>query len=373
MKAKTLKPILGPDGKPDQTIQEKGMKKFKGLSNGKAIHIAEEGRDLLKMMEKLPGLRSNTTLQTLREAIGADAFDSLTLDRMYKSMLSGYNEVQPQWEKIVSKRTPISDFHTHHSVIRSGFNRLPEVKEKGAYLELERSDDQISWTPTKYGGLYGLSFEATTYDNFGFFDQDVADLGRAAARTLDYFFFYTCLFAGPTSYDGSHSIFDSTFSNARTDGGLNMTNLETSYEAMMAQAQLDSSSTVTDEDYMSAVFVPRYLIVDPTHGLLAKRLLATPNFPGSANNDVNVLNGELEIIVSPYAGATYWYLMADPGQGANTMEAGLWGGNASPELFYEAANSGHNFAFDEVRTKIRTIFGGGVLDPRAWLQNTYSS
>ena len=62
--------------------------------------------------------------------------------------------------------------------------------------------------------------------------------------------------------------------------------------------------------------------------------------------------------------------MADPGLGANTMEAGLWGGTAEPELFYEPGNTGHGFVFDEIRSKIRTIFGGAVLDPRAWYKDT---
>lgn len=362
------KVLLKEDSK---TVGEPGMAKY--TPNEKRIRLTEEARDLLKQEKKRPGLLSRAPLSYIREAIGADAFDSLTLDRMYKQMLKGYEEYAPQWDKLVSKRTPVSDFHTRYSIIRSGFNRLPEVKEKEPYKEVQHSDDQINWTPAKYGALYGISWEASTYDDLGLHDSNVAELGKAASRTLDFFFFYTCLDANPTSYDGSNAIFgtigsvDGAFLNTMTTTGLNYTNLETAYAKMLQQTQLDSSSTFTDTNYMPAVYSPKYLIVHTSKVLTAKRLLYSPQWPGKADNDVNVLQGELEILSTPFITSTHWYLMADPNQGANTMEAGLWGGNSTPELFYEPNNTGHGFAFDEMRMKIRTVFGGGILDPRAWV------
>jgi hypothetical protein len=353
----------------DQHSGEKGMTKY---TPDKNIRLTEEARETLKNLKRKPGLLAHASLQAIREAVGADAFDSLTLDRMHKQMLAGYKEYEPQWPKLVSKTTSINDFRTRYSIIHSGFNRLPEVKAKESYKELQYSDDQINWTPKKYGGMYGYSFEASTYDDLGMFDDDVRKLGQATNRTLDFFFFYTCLDANPTSYDGSNAIFGTvgstagTFVNTMTTTGLNYTNLETAVTTMLQQTQLDSSATFTDANYMPAMYIPKFLIVHPSDLLTAKRMLFTPNWPGKADNDLNVLP-ELQIMVSPYITGTHWYLMADPGQGANTMEVGLWGGNATPELFYEPANTGHGFAFDEVRTKIRTIFGGAVLDPRAWI------
>ena len=354
------------------TVGEPGMKKFDAKSQ---VRLTEDARESLHYLEKHPAMRSKMCLADLRETIGAGAFDSLTLDRMYKSMLKGYEEYAPQWPNLISKTTPISDFHTRYSIIRSGFNRLPEVKAKESYKELQYSDDQISWTPAKYGALYGYSFEASTYDDLGVFDSDVEELGKAARRNLDFFFFYTCLDANPMSYDGSHNVFgtvgsvDGAFVNTMTTTGLTMSGLETAYAKMLQQTQLDSAAVAsfTSENYMPAMYIPKYLIVHPSDLLTAKRLLQSVQYPGKSDNDTNVLNGELQIIVTPFITGTHWYLMADPAQGANTMEAGLWGGNAAPELWYEPANTGHAFAFDEVRTKIRTIYGGGLLDPRAWV------
>ena len=361
--------VLTPEN--SQSVREDGMVKF---TPDKQVRLTEDARETLKQLKKKPGLLSRASLADLREAVGADAFDSLTLDRMHKQMLGGYQDYAPQWEKIVSKRTGVNDFRTRYSIIRSGFNRLPEVKEKESYKEVQHSDDSISWAPKKYGAMYGISFEASTYDDLGMHDSNVEELGKAASRTLDYFFFYTCLDANPTSYDGSNNIFGTvgssagTFANTMTTTGLNYTNLETAVTTMLQQTQLDSAAVAsfTDAAYMPAMYIPKYLIVHPSDVLTAKRMLYSPQWPGKADNDVNVLP-ELEILVTPFITATHWYLMADPGQGANTMEAGLWGGNATPELFYEPNNTGHGFAFDEMRMKIRTIFGGGVLDPRAWV------
>jgi len=305
--------------------------------------------------------------------VGSDAFDSITLDRMHKAMLKGYKEWTPQWPRLISSQKSVSDFRTYYGIISGGFDRLPEVKEKGAYLEKAFDDDTISYSPAKRGALYGVSFEAQTYDDLGLLDSKIAKLGNAAARTYEYFFFYTCLDANPTSYDGSNNVFGTvgstpgTFANTMTTNGLTTANLETAYETMLAQTALGSDSTFTDDGYVPVQYIPKYLLVHTSDVLTAKRILQSSGVAENANNGDNVLQGELEIISTPYITSTHWYLMADPGMGANTMEAGLWHGSAEPEFFYEAADSGRHFAFDELRTKVRTIFGGTLLDPRAWV------
>ena len=125
----------------------------------------------------------------------------------------------------------------------------------------------------------------------------------------------------------------------------------------------------TDIDSNATVFVPRYLIVHPAQALRARELVQSAFNPDTADRTKNVLANSLEIIVTPYITSTNWYLAADPNQ-ANTFEIGLWKGNPAPELFYEDPNDGHGFEFDEIRTKIRLIFGGTVLDPRSFVKGT---
>lgn len=344
----------------ETTATEKGMRKWTG---DKKIVLSEDARDFLAWAKKHPNAARRMPVVDIRESIGADAFDSITLDRMHKRLLKGYQEWTPTWPKIVSTTTSISDFRTRYAIMHGSFGRLPQVPEKGPYLEVAFSDDQITYTPAKYGSTFGYSFEAQTYDDLGLLEKKVQKLGAAAARTLDYFVWYTLIDSNPTSYDGSTSFFDSsTWGNVESTAGLNYERLKHAYQLMLQQTDLDSNA---------AMFIPKYLVVHPAQALTARELTMSPLDPDTANNTKNVLQGQLEVIVTPFLTSTNWYLVADPSQ-ADTVEIGLWHGSAEPEFFYENPDSGHAFDFDEIRMRVRLCFGGVALDPRAFVKGTVS-
>jgi len=354
--------------KEEATASEGSLRKWDGLD----IELTESARDFLQFLEDKPTVAGKMPVVAIREAIGADAFDSLTLDRIHKKLYKGYNEWPAQWPKLISSTQSVNDFRTYYGIITGGMDRLPQVEEKMPYLEGDFSDDQISWTPAKYGKLFGYSFEASTYDDLRLLDQAAQKMGAAAARTYEYFFFYTCLDAKPNAYDGNAifgtigSVDSTTFYNTMTSTGLTTANLETAVEKMLQQTALDSSTTFTDSNYVPVMYIPKYLIVHTSELMNAQAILGSDHVAEDANNRINPLMN-LEIIHTPYITSTHWYIMADPALGANTMEAGLWNGSAGPEFFYEQPNTGHNFGFDENRMKIRQIFGGSLLDPKAWV------
>ena len=343
------------------------------------IKITEQAKEFKSWAEKHPQVAARMPVAVIRESIGADAFDSLTLDRIHKKLLKGYSEWPAQWPKLISSTQNVNDFRTYYAIITGGMDRLPQVLEKMPYLENDFSDDQITYAPKKYGSLFGYSFEASTYDDLGLLDTRAQKLGAAAARTLEYFFFYTCLDSKPTSYDGSNAIFgtlgsvDSTvFYNTMDSTGLTTANLETAIEKMLQQTALDSSVTFTDDNFVPVQYIPKYLIVHTSELMNAVAILGSDHVAEDANNRINPIESgnpirNLQIIHTPYITSTHWYLMADPAMGANTMEAGLWRGSAEPEFFYETPNTGHNFGFEDVRMKVRSIFGGTLLDPKAWV------
>jgi len=330
----------------ETTATEKGMRKWTG---DKKIVLSEDARDFLAWAKKHPNAARRMPVVDIRESIGADAFDSITLDRMHKRLLKGYQEWTPTWPKIVSTTTSISDFRTRYAIMHGSFGRLPQVSD-----------------------------EAQTYDDLGLLEKKVQKLGAAAARTLDYFVWYTLIDSNPTSYDGSTSFFDSsTWGNVESTAGLNYERLKHAYQLMLQQTDLDSNA---------AMFIPKYLVVHPAQALTARELTIvvhpaqaltareltmSPLDPDTANNTKNVLQGQLEVIVTPFLTSTNWYLVADPSQ-ADTVEIGLWHGSAEPEFFYENPDSGHAFDFDEIRMKVRLIFGGASLDPRAFVKGTVS-
>jgi hypothetical protein len=75
---------------------------------------------------------------------------------------------------------------------------------------------------------------------------------------------------------------------------------------------------------------------------------------------------------------TTWYLFADPGVGRPAMEMGFLRGHETPELFMKSSNSVRigggltgaeegSFENDGIDYKVRHVFGGGLLDPKASL------
>ena len=321
----------------EKTANEPGMRKWKGLD---AVKVDPQ---IVAFLEEHPEVFRSMPVVALREAIGADAFDSITLDRMHKRLLKGYKSWDPQWKKVVSQITPINDFRTRYAILHGSFDRLSQVEPSGAYLEVEFSDDQITYTPAKYGAMFAYTFEAQTYDDLGLLDTKAEKFGAAAARTIDYFVFYTCMDANPTSYDGTNNVFSSAFSNTLSTAGLNYERLKEAYETMLSQTDIDSNA---------AMFIPKFLVVHPAEALRAAELVESTLNPDSGDNAINALKNKLTVIVTPYITSTNWYLIADPAQ-ADTFEIGLWKGSAEPELFYEPTNSGHAFEYDEIRLKVR--------------------
>jgi len=360
------------------TASEGSLSKYNGLD----VKLTEEARNFLQLVKAKPHIYGKMPVTAIRESLGADAFDSLTLDRIHRKLYKGYTEWPTQWEKLMSSTQTVNDFRTYYGVITGGMDRLPQVDEKMPYLEGDFSDDTISWSPKKYGKLFGYSFEAQTYDDMRLLDQAASKMGQAAARTYEFFFFRTLLDANPTSYDGSTACFgtvgttDSTvFFNTMTAGGLTTATIETAVEKMLAQTALDSSVTYTDENYVPVMYIPKYVLVHTSQLMNIKAILGSSLVAEDANNRINPIeNGDpiqnLQIIHTPYIDSTHWYLIADPAMGANTMEAGLWNGSAGPEFFYEKPDTGHHFGFDENRMKIRQIFGGSLLDPKSWILGT---
>ena len=94
----------------------------------------------------------------------------------------------------------------------------------------------------------------------------------------------------------------------------------------------------------------------------------------AATSDINVHKGTLELIVVPYWSAVTtdgrddrWVVVADP-MDIPTIELGFFQGREAPELFTQDAETvGSMFTNDTVTYKIRHIYGGTVLDHRAFV------
>lgn len=317
--------------------------------------------EALRMVENLTKRGVTFPVSVIREAIGSGAWDSIMLDALNKRLMKGWQAVYDElpWRKLVSTIKNVKDFKTQYVMQTGDFTTLSAVQAGGTYYEMQFSDDSVSYSVAKYGGMFGLSFEAMTNDDLGVFGNASQKMGGAAARTVNSYVLSTLINANPTLYD-SVALFNSTHANYLNGSGsypLNQANLESAKTKMREQTDLDGN-------YLE--LRPKYLLVDPSNEFNARRLLESIDDPSTANRAINVHKGSLEVIVSNYVTDAAWYLIADPSV-IETIEMGFLGGRVEPEIFEEASDSGHHFQFDERRWKIRIVFGGAVVDYRGFV------
>ena len=111
---------------------------------------------------------------------------------------------------------------------------------------------------------------------------------------------------------------------------------------------------------------------------------------GTAGDQLTVRNwmaGEIaQLVVNPWIPIidvsankdTTWYLFADPGVGRPAAEMGFLRGNESPALFLKSPNAVRlgggavaaedgSFETDGIDYKVRHVFGGTLMEPKAAL------
>ena len=83
--------------------------------------------------------------------------------------------------------------------------------------------------------------------------------------------------------------------------------------------------------------------------------------PGSDYNDVNPLQGIVEVIVEPLLDdADNWYVVAKPSSIA-TIEMGFLQGKQAPDILVR-----EDFEREVIWYKARLVFGGAVMDYRGF-------
>lgn len=299
----------------------------------------------------------------MREAIGVGPWDSIMLDAMYKRLLKGWGAVNEtlMWRNLVSYFKPVSDFRTQYALQMGDFTTLDVVPEKGEYHNAEMTDDRVSYSVSKYGKLFGTSYETATNDDLGALGNIAQRFGKASARTVDKFVMKTLINDNANIYDGN-----ALFLAAGTRSQSNLLGASKALSHDNLEAACKLMATFTDLDSNPLNIEPKYLLVHPDEKYEAMRILNTNNRPSTGNNDINVHYGSLELIVSRYVTSSYWYIIADP-SAIDTIELGFLGGREQPEVFEENADSGHAFAYDEKRYKCRVVFGGAITDWRGFV------
>lgn len=113
------------------------------------------------------------------------------------------------------------------------------------------------------------------------------------------------IYDGLPFFDGAHTqaAGTATFSNIATSSALSAANLQTAYTTM-------TSTNAKNERNQDITIRPDVLVVPPALKFSAEQILNSTLLPGSANNDINPVNGLLRPVVWRYLtdDATQWIL-----------------------------------------------------------------
>jgi len=288
-----------------------------------------------------------------REAISSGTFSNVLGDAITRAMIADYR-VESNYDvykALIGSPVPVNDFRTQERTRFGGYGDLPAVAENGSYDPLSSpTDEKATYAVGKKGGTETISLETIKDDDVGLVRRIPTKLSRAAKRTLSKFVL-DFIRLNPTIYDAA-ALFHASHNNLGA-AALSGAAVSAGRLAMKNQTELDSGDKLS--------IGPRYLWVPDD-----LEEAAVDMFRRNTENDKTFVQS-LTLEVMPvwyWTDANDWALTADPFD-VPFIELGFLDGNEEPELFVQDNPSqGSLFTNDQIKYKIRHIYGGNALDFR---------
>jgi hypothetical protein len=315
----------------------------------------------------------------LKEASHTADFPYLMGDVLDRSLMAEWATSMPNWQSFC-KLGEVRDFREAKMLGIEGMGAvLDGVQERAEYAERGPSEETpITRQVAKYGAKFGLSFEAIINDYLGAFRDLPLKLVQAARRTEA--LAVTNLYCGSTGPDAT--LYSSGNTNIVTSNpALSIAGLATAFKIIGAQTDIDGFPLIIDA---VTLVVPPALEITAQNILNATELrVATGGGAYNAADQLvvrNWMNGRLSLTVDPFIGmvatsnqATSWFLFASVSAARPALQVDYLRGHGAPELFVKAPNASRvgggsvpeSFENDEVEYKVRHIFGGTVIAPKA--------
>ncbi len=290
---------------------------------------------------------------TFREAIGSGTWASGLGDSITRAMLKEYrgSDLFGIWRKIAKIGPPIRDFRTQERVRYGGYGDLPAVAENAAYAALTTpTDEKATYALSKRGGTETITLEAITNDDVGAIQNIPKKLAKAAERTLAKFVL-GFLKSNPVIYDGN-PLFDVLHNNLGS-AALSAASVAAARSAMVKQTEPGSGDQIGQPPV--SLLVP-FDLEEVAFNLFQR---------GTNNDKTFVERMALEVVpVWDWLDPSDWVIAADP-QELPCIEMGFYNGQEDPELFLQDSPiQGSLFSNDQLKYKIRHIYGGTVTDYR---------
>ncbi len=310
-------------------------------------HILRDDNFEMNVLEAFS--RAAAPPRRIAEATTSDFEDFAGKDSgVDRALIDDWRIADSSWYKFVDI-VPISDMKTVTRLRRSDVDSFAEVLEGGEHVQGQFSSYKVEYTPKKYELGLNFTWEMLINDDVAAFRNIGKQLAVSGRNTLNNFVI-GFLRDNPTIYDGT-ALFHGDHGNL----GGSALDEDTLFAAIIAmRTQLSESGTPLN-------IKPGYLVVPPELEFTAKKLVNSVLVPGSDYNDINPLQGIVEVITEPLlTDANNWYVVAKPSSIA-TIEIGFLNGNQSPQVFMR-----EDFEREVIWYKGKLVFGGAVMDYRGF-------
>ena len=253
----------------------------KNASDGSRELASMSLMDMAKKSVELTGkstiLMSKT--QILNEAFGHSTadFGKLLGNTAGKALRQAYEDEYGSHE-IWTGEAEVPDFKEQSLVQLSEAPDLDRVVEGGEYTYGSFSDSGMTFSISKFGKLYSMTWEAMINDDLQAFTRLPQAFGKSAKR-LEADLVYEVLTGNPTLQDGK-ALFHTAHGNLVTGvTGLTVSSLSEPRAMMRKQKGVNSNVPIN--------VVPRFLIVPAAMETTAEQLLASVVDPSKSNDTVN--------------------------------------------------------------------------------------
>jgi len=285
-----------------------------------------------------------------REAISASTFADILGDSITRRMIADYNnlEAYKDWRWLVDI-VPIRDFRVNERTRLGGYGNLPAVAENGAYAALTSpGDEKETYSISKRGGVETLSLETLANDDVGLIRRIPLNMANAAARTL-FEFVHDFVVTNPTLGD-SVTLFHASRGNLGSTA-LSAASFSAARLAIKQRTELSSAKRLGV--ILKHLLVPGEL-EETAFDLFVRNTNMDETFVQSRKPTVHV--------VDYWTDTNNWVATADKND-VPLIEMGFFNGNEDPEIFVQdTPNQGSLFSNDQIKYKIRHIYGGQVLN-----------
>lgn len=358
-----------------------------GVRHSRLREAADYQRHLVEATEFIAQVYSGKRpMYHLQEALSTDDFPLLFGDVLDRILLGNYRDFPKQWQSFVTERS-VRDFRTVKRFTVDGAEGILDiVGEQEAYPHSSLSEAQYTYAVAKRGRAMPFSWETMINDDLDALNDVPRRFGRAAARSEAKF--VTELYVDA---NGPHASFYTGGNNnlIPNNPSLSIAGLAAGFEQIVTQVDADGEPIAVE---MVTLVVPPALEVTAMNIMNATQMEITQrggidSADGSSRMQLNVSNWmatRLQLAVDPYIpivassanGATSWFLFASTGEGRPALEFGRLRGHEEPEIFVKDSNARRvgggevnpldgDFDRDGLQYKVRHVFGGTRLDPKA--------